>query len=198
MSLGVRVMKIVDSMRKGGYMNKTNSPVESEPVGHETALRRSIRRTTGLTRLIATVPAFGFFIAALVLAIGTFVSVVRVTVEFVGSQIDIMQLAIDFVECADLFLLAVVFYILALGLITLFITDKIPLPRWLTFHDFDDLKERLVSVISVMLGVYFLGYVLNGARGLDILWMGLGCGVVIAALTLFVMLMMQRRGDGEG
>lgn len=179
-------------------MNKTDSPVEPDPARCETALRRSVRRTTSLTRLIAIIPAFGFFIAALVLAIGAFASVVRVTVEFVEAQIGVMQLAIDFVEYADLFLLAVVLYILALGLITLFVTDKITLPRWLTFHDFDDLKERLVSVISVMLGVYFLGYVLNGARGLDILWMGLGCGVVIAALTLFVMLVMKRRGDGEG
>ena len=160
------------------------------PSHGDTKLRRSVRRTTGYTRLIATVPAVGFFIAALVLAVGTFVSVIE-------GKIEVMQLAIDFVEFADLFLLAVVLYILALGLITLFVTDKIALPRWLTFHDFDDLKERLVSVISVMLGVYFLGYVLNGARGLDILWMGLGCGVVIAALTLFVKLVIKGHGDGE-
>ncbi len=163
------------------------------PSHGDTKLRRSVRRTTGYTRLIATVPAVGFFIAALVLAVGTFVSVIEAGLEFIEGKIEVMQLAIDFVEFADLFLLAVVLYILALGLITLFVTDKIALP----FHDFDDLKERLVSVISVMLGVYFLGYVLNGARGLDILWMGLGCGVVIAALTLFVKLVIKGQGDGE-
>ena len=167
------------------------------PSHGDTKLRRSVRRTTGYTRLIATVPAVGFFIAALVLAVGTFVSVIEAGLEFIEGKIEVMQLAIDFVEFADLFLLAVVLYILALGLITLFVTDKIALPRWLTFHDFDDLKERLVSVISVMLGVYFLGSVLNGARGLDILWMGLGCGVVIAALTLFVKLVIKGHGDGE-
>lgn len=156
--------------------------------------QRMARRVTGQTRLIAAIPALGFFVSALVLAVGTLVRVFEVAVEFVEQEIDVMQLGIDLVEYADLFLLAVVLYILALGLITLFVADDVPLPSWLTFGDFDDLKERLVSVISVMLGVYFLGRVLNGAPGLDILWLGLGCAAVIAALTLFVKLVIQGHG----
>lgn len=101
------------------------------------------------------------------------VDVFTTTVEYAEGHLTIMELATEYVEHADLFLLAVVLDILSLGLITLFITDKLTLPRWLTFHDLDDLKERLVSVIGVMLGVYFLGYVLEGARGIDVLWMGL-------------------------
>lgn len=167
------------------------SPVSDEVARRRTHRRAMGRRITGQTRLIAAVPALGFFISALVLAIGTFVRVCEMVIEFAELKIDVMQLSIELVEYADLFLLAVVLYILALGLITLFVTDKIPLPHWLTFHDFDDLKERLVSVISVMLGVYFLGCVLNGERGLDVLWLGLSCAVVIAALTLFVKLVIK-------
>ena len=144
------------------------------------------RRTTAATRFIAAVPALGFFIAAIVLSVGTLIEVIGTSLEFVAGHVEIATLAIEFVEYADLFLLAVVLYILALGLVSLFITDRLPLPVWLSFHDFDDLKERLVSVIGAMLGVYFLGYVLKGAGGLDALWLGLAVAVVIVALSLFV------------
>ena len=59
------------------------------------------------------------------------------------------------------------------------------LPHWLEFNDLDDLKERLVSVVVVMLGVYFLGEVMAGADGQGLLHLGISISVVIAALTLF-------------
>ncbi len=159
---------------------------------HESA--RIARQTTAYTRFIAVVPAIGFFVAAIVLSVGTLGSVIHISLEFAMGHLDLSTLAIELVESADLFLLSVVLYILALGLISLFITDRLPLPAWLAFHDFDDLKERLVSVIGAMMGVYFLGYVLKGATGLDVLWMGVAIAVVVAALSLFVRSVLKR-GD---
>ena len=152
------------------------------------------RRTTAYTRFIAVVPSFGFFVAAIVLSIGTLRGVLIASMEFLTGHLELSSLAIEFVEHADLFLLAVVLYILALGLLSLFVTDELPLPAWLVFHDFDDLKERLVSVIGAMLGVYFLGYVLKGAAGLEALWMGLAVAVVVAALTLFMRNVLMKGG----
>lgn len=157
---------------------------DEQPV--DTAARLTARKYTGRTRFIATVPSVGLFLCAVVLAIGTLIQTGVVTWEFMQGELTIMDIATEYVEFADLFLLAVVLYIMSLGLLTLFVTDKIPLPKWLEFHDFDDLKERLVSVISVMLGVYFLGYVLKGGHGIEVLWLGLGCAVVIVALAFFV------------
>jgi uncharacterized membrane protein YqhA len=159
--------------------------------------RRSVkvaRDTTAATRFIAAVPALGFFVASIVLAVGTLLAVFHVSLEFLAGGIDVKTLAIEFVEYADVFLLSVVLYILALGLVSLFITDQLALPSWLTFRNFDDLKERLVSVIGAMLGVYFLGYVLKGATGIDVLWIGLAVAIVILALTLFVRNVLMR-GD---
>ena len=121
------------------------------------------------------------------MAIGTIVNLVVTSFEFVIGEIDLHDLTVEYVEYADSFLLAVALYILSIGLTSLFISDKIPLPKWLEFHDFDDLKERLTSVIIVMIGVYFLGYVLKNAQGIDILWLGLGCAVIIAALSVFML-----------
>ena len=153
------------------------------------------RRTMAYTRFIATVPAVGFFVSAAVLAVGTLVEAIMASIEFVMGHGDVSSLAIEFVEYADLFLLSVVLYILALGLVSLFVTDQIPLPKWLAFHDFDDLKERLVSVIGAMLGVYFLGYVLKGASGVDALLLGLAVAVVVVALSFFVRNVLMKGGN---
>lgn len=159
-----------------------------EPENHvsDTADRKLARQVAGRTRFVANVPALGLLIASIALAIGTLVNLVYATYEYVVGEIDLHGLAIEYVEYADFFLLAVALYILSIGLLSLFVSEKIPLPKWLEFHDFDDLKERLTSVIIVMLGVYFLGHVLKGGQGLDTLWLGLACAAVIIALTFFM------------
>ena len=165
-----------------------------EACREERRAAEAARQTTAYTRFIATVPATGFFIAAIVLSVATLVEVIKASLEYITGHLDLSGLAIEFVEFADLFLLSVVLYILALGLIALFVSDRLPLPAWLTFRSFDDLKERLVSVIGAMMGVYFLGYVLKGATGLDVLWMGLAVAVVVIALSLFVRNVLMKGG----
>ncbi|WP_283171591.1 YqhA family protein [Curtanaerobium respiraculi] len=156
-----------------------------------------LRMITGWTRAIAAIPALGLFFASLAISINALVAVISTTLTFAtGSAVysategadvhSLLNLAIEYVEYTDMFLLAVALYIMALGLVCLFISDKIPLPGWLGFHDFDDLKERLVSVICVMMGVYFLGQVLQGSTGTDLLMLAAGIGIVIISLTLFV------------
>ncbi len=148
--------------------------------------RVAARRMTSHTRFVASVPAVGLFIAAVALSIVTFIDVISMVGEIFEGSYDLTQLSVECIEFADSFLLAVALYILSLGLIRLFVSDKIPLPAWLEFHDFDDLKERLASVICIMLGVYFLGHTLNGQIGIDTLWLGLGAAAVIFALAFFV------------
>jgi len=169
-------------------------PTEQEkkpPVERRRKALGTVSRYTGWTRFIAGVPACGLFICSLVLSLRTFVDAVYSCIEAFSEPVSLLDLATDFIEYADIFLLAVVLYIMALGLFTLFVSEKVPLPSWLEFHDFDDLKERLVSVICVMLGVYFLGAVLKGASGLDLLWLGIGTALVVAAMTAFVHLVIK-------
>lgn len=143
-------------------------------------------KVAGRTRFVATVPATGLLIASIVLGVGTFIALIISSYEYVIGEINLHDLTIEYIEYADSFLLAVALYILSIGLVNLFVSDNIPLPKWLEFHDFDDLKERLTSVIIVMIGVYFLGHVLKGAQGIDILWTGLACAVIIFALSFFM------------
>ncbi len=172
--------------RQGGQIRPCDPAKAADPSWRARRSREAARRLTSQTRFVAAIPAFGFFVCSIIMALCTLVEVVRVTIEYFEGSFDLMELATDYVEYADLFLLAVVLDILSLGLVSLFISDKIPLPEWLSFHDLDDLKERLVSVIGVMLGVYFLGFVLKGGHGVDSLWLGLSCAIVIVALAFFV------------
>lgn len=161
------------------------------------AIQSSARASTALmiaswTRLLALVPVVGLLIISASLVIVTTFKVIHTTREAFANHITLAQVAVEYVEYTDIYLLAIALFIMALGMFSLFITDRIPMPEWLDFHDFDDLKERLVSIIVVMLGVYFLGAVLKGAHGLDLLWLGLSIAAIIVALSLFIRFVFQK------
>ncbi|MBQ9691274.1 MAG: YqhA family protein [Eggerthellaceae bacterium] len=143
------------------------------------------------TRILAAVPAFGLLLISAVLISATTLNVIHATAKAFLSTTTLVELAVEYIEFTDAYLLAIALFIMGLGIFSLFITDKIPLPKWLEFHDFDDLKERLVSVIIVMLGVYFLGEVLKGAQGIDLLWLGLSICAIVLSLTLFASLVIK-------
>ena len=94
---------------------------------------------------------------------------------------------IEAIQLVDLYLVAVVMYIIALGLFELFIDDRLDLPDWLEIHGINDLKEILISVIMVVMAVYFLSVVLSWEKGdTSILYLGGGIAVMIFALTYFI------------
>ncbi|MUG99377.1 YqhA family protein [Scytonema sp. UIC 10036] len=93
---------------------------------------------------------------------------------------------ISFIEIIDVFLLATVFYIAALGLYELFIDNRVKVPAWLEIRSIDDLKNKLASVVVVILGVVFLGQAVRWESGREILPFGLSVALVIATLTYFL------------
>ena len=152
---------------------------------------RADRRAVGWTRFIAFVPFLGLFISAIVLTVMALISTVKTSWSAITGEVDLNHLLVEYIEFADIFLLAIVLYILALGVFSLFIDDRIPLPQWLQIHDLDDLKEKLVSVVGVVLGVFFMGRLINGQETIDTLFMGVGIAAVIVALAYFVKSVMK-------
>lgn len=96
------------------------------------------------------------------------------------------QLVLDCIELIDVFLLATVMYVIALGLYALFIDDDLPLPAWLEVHTLDDLKNKLVAVIIVVLGVAFLGQVITWDGQRDLLGFGVAIAAVAGVLIYFL------------
>ena len=107
-------------------------------------------------------------------------------------------LILAIIELTDLFLLATVLYVIAIGLFELFIDDRLDLPDWLEIHDLNDLKEKLLGVIVVVLAVLFLGQVATWDGARDLLGYGTATALVIGALTYFMSQQGKKERDKTG
>ena len=136
--------------------------------------------------LIAVVCSFIAAVLALVYGgLQTFNSVGVIISQGEISSKNSKKLVVSMIEVIDLFLLGTVFYITALGLYELFISDNIDVPEWLEIHTIDDLKGKLISVV-VVLGVLFLGQAVTWDGETNLLPFGASIGIVIASLTYFL------------
>jgi uncharacterized membrane protein YqhA len=136
--------------------------------------------------LIAVVCSFVVSLTLLAYGAGQTVSMVITVLTMGHSSKEAKTVILSFIEIIDLFLLATVFYITALGLYSLFIDDHLAVPVWLEIHNLDDLKSKLASVVIVILSVVFLGQAVKWEGGTDILYFGVSIAMVSAALTYFL------------
>lgn len=149
-----------------------------------------VRRALAASRFLVLAAVFGSFVGAVaVLAYGAAASV-GLAVEAFSSGAPVVKhakaLAVSYIELIDVFLLGTVLYIVSLGLYELFIDDKLPTPDWLVIGSLDDLKELVLRVIAVMLGVYFVGHVALWDGSARILELGIAVALVLAALALLI------------
>ena len=156
-----------------------------------------MRRVLASSRYIVFVAIFGTFIGALALLLYEAIVVVEIVIDAVREGAITPKagkaLAVGLIEAIDVFLIALVSYIISLGLYSLFVDDTLPLPRWLQIHDLDDLKNHLVSVVIAVLSVLFLREAVARAEELDLLHLGAALALVISALTLFLRLKAPRK-----
>jgi uncharacterized membrane protein YqhA len=151
------------------------------------------------SRFFIAIAVLGAFISSVVLLMAGVVAVIEVSWEVIRHPAtdvsDAKNLAVDFIQLIDVFLLGTVLYIIALGLYELFVDQDLPMPGWLRIRDFDDLKDKLIGVIIVLLGVSFLGSAVTWLSGKDILYYGAAIGIVIVALS--VVLLVFARSHAE-
>ena len=154
-----------------------------------------LRNVFGASRFIIGLAVLGSFIgSAILLLIATVTLFSRAWNEIVtfdrdnlgGRHID--RLAVELIEITDIILLGTVLYIVALGLYQLFIDPNLPLPHWLKVNDLTDLKRDLIGVVVVLLGVSFLGEVVNWEGEHDVLPLGAAVSLVSAALGFILWL----------
>ena len=150
------------------------------------AIRRILAASRFLT-LFAVAGSFAAFVALLVSgAIRTVLILAHSLTAPDVSAKGLKTLSLAFIEIIDVFLLATVFYVVALGLYELFIDDEVELPAWLAIHDLEDLKVKLTSIVVVVLGVVFLGHAVKWDGGVELLHLGAAIALVVGALTYFL------------
>jgi uncharacterized membrane protein YqhA len=91
------------------------------------------------------------------------------------------------IEIIDLFLVATVAYITAVGLYRLFISHtRIELPTRLKINSLKDLEDKIIGVVVAALAVAFLGQAAGSDEPAALLNYGGGIALVIAALAFFI------------
>ena len=144
------------------------------------------------SRFFVAIAVLGTFVSSVVLIVSGTLSVFRITLDAIrdgDTGVDASKhLAVDFLQLVDIFLLGTALYIIALGLYELFIDDSLPMPKWLIIATFEDLKEKLIGVIIVLLGVSYLGTAVTWTGGGDILNLGVATAAIILALALALFL----------
>ena len=137
------------------------------------------------SRYLIILAVFGSLLCATTLLIHSLFHSLGLAHEALQGHIGGKKLAVAAIELVDIFLLATVFYIVALGLYELFIDDTLKVPHWLEIHDLDDLKSRLLGVVVTVLGVLFLGQVVTWDGQRDLMGYGFSIAAVIAAITFY-------------
>jgi uncharacterized membrane protein YqhA len=101
----------------------------------------------------------------------------------------VRSFSVEVVEVADAFLLGVVMFIIAIGLFQLFINPQLEVPKWLRVSSLSDLKENLLAVTIVLLGISFLGRVVEWEGDKNIIYYGVAiAAVLIPLVAMFALL----------
>ena len=153
-----------------------------------------VRRILASSRYFIVVAVLGSFAASAAALVYGGLATAGIILQTFGSgdlfsEGGVKLLQVKLVTLVDLFLLGTVLYIVAVGLYELFIDPGLPMPAWLRITTLDDLKERLLGVVAVLLAVTFLGSAVTWDGSANILAFGLAVGAVLGAVTLTIALM---------
>ena len=164
-----------------------------------------VRNIFAASRFIIGLAVLGSFIGSAILLLVATASLFSIAWnEIVNFEPDnlggrhIDRLAVELIEIIDIILLGTVLYIVALGLYQLFIDHNLALPRWLKVNDLTDLKRDLIGVVVVLLGVSFLGEIVNWDGESDMLPFGAAIALVIAALGFILWLPLKQHEPEDG
>ena len=97
-----------------------------------------------------------------------------------------------FLIVMDTFLVGATLMIAAFGFYELFIIKgeqggrSYWLPGWLKMHDLEDLKARVVSMLILVAAITFVDHTVEAHDEQEVLFLGIGISIVIAALTAFL------------
>lgn len=143
--------------------------------------------------VVLVLSALGAFVYGTVV----FIDSVRRTVDHpipVGNKIGLFLLVVD------LFLIGATLLIAGLGFYELFIDSVAAgsgldrMPAWLQMSDLNDLKARVVAMIVLVAAVSFVEVLVDEPHPRDLLELGGGVSLVIAALTAFLRYGSQAHG----
>jgi uncharacterized membrane protein YqhA len=184
---------VTGSPSQAAAVTAERNPADASPVENPwPRLGKRFEQGLSLSRGVVVVPV----IILLLSAMASFAYGTDVFVRSVAHVVDDPELTSHnlgfLLLLTDLFLIGATLMIAAFGFYELFIGtigasgSDVRLPGWLRMRDLNDLKARVISMIILVAAVSFVDDVVESKVGLDTLYLGVGVGVVIAALTAFL------------
>lgn len=154
---------------------------EDRPVGR-------FSQIIGHSRYIVLVAVAAVMLVAVSLfllgAIQAMLSVWTAWTAVLHGDLHSTELTVRFLEVVSVMLKAVVFYIIGVGLYSLFVAP-LNITVSLGVQTLADLESKVVSVVIVILGVTFLEHFVRWEEPMPTLQFGAAMGVVVVALVLF-------------
>lgn len=158
-----------------------------------------MERLLATSRYLVILAVAGCLLAAAALYLYGLLAVVRVVIATLVADLTNLgkaehrvvvvaeRLAVDLIQLADVFLLGTVIYLVGLGLHLLFINPRLPARPWLAVEDLDGLKEMLVRVIILLVGVTFLGSYVEHADDIPVMELSISASIVVVAFSLVIL-----------
>ena len=141
-------------------------------------------------RHLLILPVIGSVILAIgaaIMGIGrVYTGVIYHFSEFDFSAKTAKVVSIAIIEIVDLFLVATVSYIVAVGIYKLFINKDFKLPGLLKIGNLNDLEGKIIGVIVAALAIAFLGEAAAEVSGEEVFYYGGGISFVIISLAVFL------------
>ena len=132
-----------------------------DPSGERRKPSVLIARMVASSRFFVLLATISLFLAFIAVMVSTIIVTVITILHAVGGDLTQNETIGKLIKQADYALLATVLYVLALGLYSLFVDDRVPMPSWLRITNLGQLKELLAGVVVVAIAVIFLGQALT-------------------------------------
>ena len=157
-----------------------------------------LRRALGLSRYLALIAIVGAVVGSAALLVYEAIVIATAIVETIQTYAISPKiakvLAVGLIEAIDVFLIAIVAQIIAVGLYVLFVDETLPVQRWLKIETLDDLKSHLVSSVIAVLAVLFMREAVAWDGQRDLFGFGAALALVITALSIYLAVKSKSKG----
>lgn len=171
---------------------------ERESAGESRHSLTALGQAVGHSRFVVLVPVVAVLLVAFSLfllgAIHAVVDVWRIWDGVFHGQLEVPDLSATFLKTVTVMLEAVVFFLIGIGLYSLFIAP-LNLAVALGVETLNDLEERIISVVVVVLAVTFLQHFIEWREPLQTLQFGGALAAAVGALVLFQLISHRAKED---
>ena len=133
--------------------------------------------------VVVVVPALTLYVGAVVLGLfGTVLAVETAVKAFrTPDGRDMTVLGPNVFSVIDVYLLAMVLYLFAIGLYSLFVAE-LDVPEWLKIRTVDELKAKLASVVVLFVAIAYVKVLVDWRNPLETLLFGVSTVLLMFAL----------------